>query len=553
MFKSEANPMFRSAWAEENFRRKYMHEGCETWENLARVLANDVCKGILPQSEIDYIYEIIRDMKFIPGGRYLYYAGRKAKFYNNCYLLKAEEDTREDWANLSWKAESCLMTGGGIGVDYSVYREEGRVLGRTGGLASGPIPKMRMTNEIGRFVMQGGSRRSALWATLSHEHPDVMKFIFSKDWHNMPVGNTGKTLWDIRQDDYNFPAPLDMTNISVSYGDSWLTAYQLSGNPGELFRANMLQACKTGEPGFSFNFGDKADETLRNACCEITSADDSDCCNLGSINLSRIELVEEFQEIVKVAVKFLMCGSLRSHVPYEKVAKVKEKNRRIGLGLMGIHEWLLARGYNYSVGPHLRQWLEVYRDASNKEAVATANALGMAIPAGVRAIAPTGTIGIIAGTTTGIEPLFGVAYKRRVLTRGTEWIEEYVIDDAAATLIERGHNPDKIETALDLAKDPERRISFQYDVQKYVDHAISSTINLPTWGSEYNNPDTVERMSDILAAYADGLRGFTCYPDAARGGQPLTVIPYEDAVAHFAELEAHDICEIGGKGGVCGV
>ena len=89
-------------------------------------------------------------MKFIAGGRYLYYAGKPNKFFNNCYLLRSEEDTKEDWANLSWKAESCLMTGGGIGNDYSIYRPKGEIVSRTGGVSSGTISKMKMLNEIGR-------------------------------------------------------------------------------------------------------------------------------------------------------------------------------------------------------------------------------------------------------------------------------------------------------------------------------------------------------------------------------------------------------------------
>lgn len=545
--------MFRSQWAEDVFTNKYAHEGCETWDKLARVLADDVCKGLLPTSDIDAIYELIRDMKFIPAGRYLYYAGRPAKFYNNCFLLKAEEDTREDWANLSWKSESCLMTGGGIGADYTTYREEGRTLGRTGGLASGPVPKMMMINEIGRFVMQGGSRRSAIWASLAEWHPDAWKFLRAKDWHSKPVGSTGFTYWDLKQQDFNFPAPLDMTNISLNYGDAWLARYQQSGNPGELFHANMEQACRTGEPGFSFNFGAQANETLRNACCEVSSEDDSDTCNLGSINLSRVGSIEELRQIVPLATMFLLCGSIRSAVPYEKVQHVKERNRRLGLGLLGIHEWLLARGYSYGSNPELSSWLRVYEVESDATAAYGADALHISRPKGVRAIAPTGTIGIIAGTTTGIEPLYAVAYKRRVLTRGTEWQERYVIDDAAVTLIDqKGVDPDSIETAVDLAKDPERRIKFQYEVQKYVDHAISSTINLPEWGTRHNNPDTVKTLANLLASHADGLRGFTVYPDAARGGQPLTAIAYEDALAHNAALETHDICSITSRGGVCG-
>lgn len=183
----------------------------------------------------------------------------------NCYLLRAETDTREDWADISWKAESCLLTGGGIGVDYSVYRPSTATIARTGGKASGPIPKMQMINEIGRRVMQGGSRRSAIYASLNWQHGDIDKFLVAKNWHEMPVGRTGKTLWDIKQEDFDFPAPLDMTNISVNYDTKWLLNFYKTGDVGEVFLKNVEQALTTGEPGFSFNFFEKENETLRNA------------------------------------------------------------------------------------------------------------------------------------------------------------------------------------------------------------------------------------------------------------------------------------------------
>ena len=198
-FKSNLNPMFRSKFSEDIFNHKYRHEGAETWEALSDTLVKDVCGDHMTASEQKQLAEYIRDMKFIPGGRYLYYAGRPNKFFNNCYLLRAEEDSREDWANLSWKSESCLMTGGGIGVDYSRYRAEGTPIQRTGGQASGPIPKMQMINEIGRRVMQGGSRRSAIYASLNWQHADIYKFLAAKDWQTMMVGSTGKSLWDIKQ------------------------------------------------------------------------------------------------------------------------------------------------------------------------------------------------------------------------------------------------------------------------------------------------------------------------------------------------------------------
>ena len=230
------------------------------------------------------------------------------------------------------------MTGGGIGVDYSVYREEGRVLNGTGGLSSGPIPKMQMINEIGRRVMQGGSRRSAIYASLNWQHPDVTQFLAAKNWYEMPVGNTGFTVGQVKEQDFNYIGPLDMTNISVNYDTAWLTNYWKTGEVGEVFRTNVRQALSTAEPGFSFNFFDKENETLRNACTEVTSEDDSDVCNLGSINMGRIDSLEEFTQIVELGTKFLLCGTLRAKLPYSQVYKTREKNRRLGLGLMGMHE-----------------------------------------------------------------------------------------------------------------------------------------------------------------------------------------------------------------------
>lgn len=557
-FKSNNNPMFRSKFSEDIFNHKYAHDGCETWADLAKTLVRDVCTEMSP-SDAAQLQQYITELKFIPGGRYLYYAGRPNKFFNNCYLLKAEEDTREDWANLSWKAESCLMTGGGIGVDYSVYRPAGATISRTGGQASGSVTKMNMINEIGRRVMQGGSRRSAIYASLNWKHGDIQDFLKAKDWQNMPVGSTGKSLWDIKQEDFNFPAPLDMTNISVNYDTEWLLEYWRTGEVGDVFKENVRQALKSAEPGFSFNFFDKEKETLRNACTEVTSADDSDVCNLGSINLGRVDDIEEFRNIVDLATKFLICGTLQAKLPYRAVYETREKNRRLGLGLMGMHEWLIKKGYRYEVTPELHQWLSIYKGQSDKTSREFAYYLSVSRPVANRAIAPTGSIGILAGTSTGLEPIFAVAYKRRYLKGQNRWHYQYVVDSAAQELIDMyGADPDKIESSLDLAEDYERRMMFQADVQDYVDMSISSTINLPSWGSSLNNEDKVDDFASTLASYAHRLRGFTVYPDGARGGQPLVSVPYSEAVdklgTEFEEgIETHDICDISGTGGSCGV
>ena len=558
-FKSNENPMFRSKFSEDIFKQKYAHQGCQTWADLSKTLVDDVCGDLLSKSDLDDLVQIITDLWFIPGGRYLYYAGRPSKFFNNCYLLKAEEDSREDWANLSWKSESCLMTGGGIGVDYSVYRPEGSGLSKTGGLASGPIPKMQMINEIGRRVMQGGSRRSAIYASLNWKHRDIDTFLNSKNWYDMQVGATGFSVGQIKEQDFNFPAPLDMTNISVNYDTEWLLNYWKTGEVGDVFKANVKQALSTAEPGFSFNFFDKENETLRNACTEVSSDLDSDVCTLGSCNLGRIDNLEDFEKVVTLATKFLLCGTLKAKLPYDKVYEVREKNRRLGLGLMGMHEWLIKRGSKYEVTEELHRWLRVYKSVSDATSVSCANSFSVSVPVANRAIAPTGSIGILAGTSTGVEPIFAVAYKRRYLKNGTKWHYQYVVDSAAQELIDLyGANPDNIESALDLASDYKRRIKFQADVQDYVDMSISSTINLPQWGSKENNEDTVSDFADTLASYAHRLRGFTVYPDGCRGGQPLTPVQYADAQGRLGEvfeesIETHDICDITGHGGSCGV
>lgn len=388
---------FNNPFSESIFRNKYAQGPNDTWGCLAIRVVEDVCGGNMPlmsKEDRKQLTQYIEDFKFIPAGRYLWYAGRKNHYYNNCYLLKAEYDTREEWADLTQRAVSCLMTGGGIGIDYSILRPSGKPLSRTGGLSSGPIPLMQMINEVGRGVMQGGSRRSAIYASLNWQHEDIYDFLKAKNWTPQ--------VRSLKEEDFNFPAPLDMTNISVNYDD---TVCHVSGALGDIslalkhnsiFLENCKQALKTGEPGFSFNFGDKQNETLRNACCEVTSEDDSDVCNLGSINISNIQSIDEFTSVVTLASKFLVCGTLRADLPYDKVYKIREKNRRLGLGLMGIHAWLLKRGQNYEVTPELHKWLKVYKDESERAANEHCNHLYISKPVAYRAIAPTGTIGILA-------------------------------------------------------------------------------------------------------------------------------------------------------------
>lgn len=856
-------------FAETIMHQKYSQTkqdgGKETWEEIAQRVSKKVLKCISPKkSLVDSVEKMIAERKFMPGGRYLYAAGRPFHQVQNCLLLRAE-DSREGWADLMQKSTMALMTGAGIGVVYSDVRGEGKPIRKTGGTSTGPLALMQMLNEAGRGIMQGGSRRSAIWAGLHWNHPDVHKFIQIKNWSPEVVA--------MKEKDYNFPAKMDGTNISVILDDDFFEAYNNEKDPQHslaqgVYWAVVNQMLKTAEPGFSVDTGANRKENLRNACVsgeteiltrcgyaridslvgkkvdvwngfewsqvepkvtgtdrdmvtvhlssgqslrctpehtfwlstdyrgstksvaakdleigdkmiktqmpivyegrdfadaytqgfvsgdgmddyhhfslydtkymcekrlnvsigsedvargrkyarvlfdklpktfvptewnlssrinwlaglldsdgtelkeggaqigsvdrafllniqkmlttmgvvskvtlgtkagyrplpdgrggtrdylckdayrlligsvqmqdlkalglkcerlafdkqpqrdasqfvkviaveesgredtvycfnepkrhlgcfdgvvtgqctEVTSEDDSDICNLGSINMAEIKSLEEMKEVVELATTFLLAGTIYSDVPYPRVDQVRRKNRRLGLGLMGLHEWLLKNGKPYGPDKDLEEYLKIYA-TSTEVAKRIAKELEISAPVKTRAIAPTGTIGIIAETTTGIEPIFCVAYKRRYL-KGNVVNYQYVIDPCAQRLIDSGVSPDKIEDAYILAENVERRVEFQHWLQKYVDHSISSTVNLPAWGSELNNDNKVREFGNMLMKYLPGLRGITCYPDGARGGQPLTPVKYSTAIKHVGEIfsEQADVCDIT-KGGSCG-
>lgn len=542
-----------SAFARTVMEHKYSHvvndNQKEDWSDIAYRVTKHVLGAVGQQKSAlaKRIQELISSRVFMPGGRYLYACGRPFHQVQNCLLLRAE-DSREGWSELMQKASMALMTGAGIGVDYSAIRAEGKPIRKTGGFATGPVALMQMVNEAGRGIMQGGSRRSAIWAGLKWSHPDIHKFIVLKNW--IPEVRA------LKEKDFNFPATMDGTNISVQLDDEFFKAYNnekhaLHSQAHQVYWTTIRQMLKTGEPGFSIDTGKNSNETLRNACTEVTSEDDSDICNLGSINMARIDSLEQMTEAVELSTAFLLAGTVYSDVPYSKVDLVRTKNRRLGLGLMGLHEWLLKRGLRYEASEELAKYLAVYT-RSDYFAAQYASKWDLSAPVKTRAIAPTGTIGIVAETTTGIEPIFCAAYKRRYL-KGSVWNFQYVVDPTAKRIVDSGVAPEKIEDAYTLAEDVERRLAFQAWVQTSVDHSISSTINLPSWGSELNNDSRVQEFGKMLLKYLPGLRGITVYPDGARGGQPLTPISYKTAMKHIGEvfIENADICDLT-KGGSCG-
>jgi len=536
------NGGFDSKLAHTVFLQKYSMNGLETWEDTCKRVVKYVTRQYLSAEIQNELYDAMVSKKFIPAGRYLYSAGRPKHQVFNCFLMKSM-DSREGWAKLLHDATSVLMLGGGVGVDYSDVRAEGAVIKGTGGLATGPIALMNIMNETGRGIMAGGSRRSALMALLSWKHGDVFKFMESK--------NHSEELKALKEKDFTFPLSLDGTNISVSYDTEFFIAikdrkHPLHKHAKKVWEMNCLQAFSTAEPGMSFDYlNDK--NSLRNPCAEAISDTNNDRCNLGTVWLPKIKDKDELARITYLGTQFLLCGGLYTDSPLEEVERVGRENNRIGLGLGGFHEWLMERGYGYEVGPELHQWLNIFERESDAAAYIESNVLDVNLPKSKRAIAPNGTLGLMAGTTSGIEPLFAKAYMRRYLD-GTVWKAQYVVDGVVKRLLDKGTPMEVIQDSADITF--KQRVKFQADVQQYIDMGISSTCNLPSWGSETNNEETLKTYSKLLLKYAPRLRGFTCYPDGCRGGQPLVRVSLEEALAHegliFEEKEHSCV------NGVCG-
>lgn len=551
---------FESEFAHTVFKGKYPFTPDEEWEGCASRVGSNVFTGLhnAPRGHrivsddqlLDGIIGGIAQRDFIPGGRYLYGSGRPFHQVNNCLLLRAE-DSREGWGKLKEHTMLALMTGAGIGVYYGDVREMNAPIKRTGGVSSGPVALMRSVNEDGRAAVQGGDRRCAVWAGLPWWHPDIFDFIKVKDWP--------KWLRDQKDKDWSVAAPMDSTNISVCLDDEFFEAYHdvthaQHAHAQKVYWTTINKMVTTGEPGFSIDLGAKRDEVLRNACTEITSSDDSDVCNLGSLVLPRFEKPVDFGKAVRSAVLFLTAGSLYSDVSYDKVAEVREKNRRLGLGLIGVHEFCLRHGVKYGTDDSfavLEPYMQEY-DRALEYAWDWQDKLGISRSVAATAVAPNGTIGIVAESTPSGDPLFSAARLRVVITAspaGDVHTEHVVVDPVAKRLVEEGIDPDTIEDAYSLALYPERRLAMQAYLQSHVDQAVSSTVNLP-----YVMEDKTEQKSfgNTLMDYLPKLRGVTAYPDGARAGQPLKACDLRWALEHEGQTRIEGIEETC-REGICGV
>jgi ribonucleoside-diphosphate reductase alpha chain len=269
--------------------------------------------------------------------------------------------------------------------------------------------------------------------------------------------------------------------------------------------------------------------------------------------LPRFESPEEFGEACRDMALFLTAGSVYSDVPYEKVADVRDSNRRLGLGLIGVHEFLMKQGVRYGT-PEAFEVLEPYMveyARTLEYAHAWQDRLGLSRSLGATAIAPNGTIGIIAESTPSADPLFSAAEVRNVKVaghRGDTYERHVVVDPVAARLVREGVDPRLIEDAATLSMFPERRLAQQAFLQRYTDHAISSTLNLPGVITETGE---LLDFGETFMEYLPQLRGITVYPDGARAGQPRNPVDLEWALEREGTMleSVEEIC----AGGVCGV
>lgn len=584
--KSPVPAPFEQQFAYDIFTQRYAFNEAEDWAGLSHRVSSYVMGALYSTPgarrarvgimEIDTaterVYNLHSRRQFIAGGRYLYATGRDFNQVNNCVLLNCP-DSREGWATTSMQSEMALMTGAGIGVYYGELRPGGSGISRTGGVSSGPLSKMQQVNETGRAIISGGNRRSAIWAGLPWFHNDIFEFIKIKDWV--------EEVKALKAKDWTFPAPMDMTNISVSLDDAFFAAIEgdevsavaalLEDAPEWLHKQGVSRApdggpwsqwaqkvydaavghmLRHGEPGFSVDRGDKRKEKLRNACTEITSADDSDVCNLGSLVLPRFESPQQFEEAVRYAVLFLTGGSLYSQVPYGKVGVVREQNRRLGLGLIGVHEFLLKQGVKYGTDEAfevLEPYMQAY-DRALEYAIDWQDRLGISRSVGATAIAPNGTIGVLSESTPSADPMFSSAEIREVknaLHHGNDTYQTHVVvDPVAYRLVQQGVDPKLIEDAYTVPY--ERRIAQTAYLQQYVDHAISGTVNLPY---TMERDAEVHDFSTALMKHLPDLRGITVYPDGARAGQPRTSVPLDWALEQQGRVLETDDATC--AGGVC--
>jgi len=538
-------------------KERYLAPG-ETKEQMFRRVANTVAEIDYRQDAIklsDEFYDMMVNGDFLPNSPTLMNAGRDG-ILSACFVLPVEDSMESIFETIKNTA-LIHKQGGGTGFSFSRLRPKGDIVKSTNGVASGPVSFMKVFDAATEAVKQGGKRRGANMGCLRVDHPDILEFIKCKE-------NTSQIT--------NF-------NISVALTDDFMTALEqgkdyplINPRTGEetgklsaerVFNTICQQAWLTGEPGAIFIDEMNRHNTTPNAGmfeatnpCGEQNLLPYESCNLGSINIGNMVIgkkidFKKLEKTVKLAVRFLDNVIDVNEYILEEIEEATLSNRRIGLGVMGFADMLIKMGIPYNSKQGIRTAEEVMGFINNtawqqsvelaKEKHVFYNWRGQYFNwakvrnATVTTIAPTGTISMIAGCSSGIEPLFAIAYKHNVLSGSFE-VNKLFMETAkergfySDDLIERiikNHGsvqglkgvPDDVQRLFVTAHDisPKWHVDIQAAFQKYTDNAVSKTINLP-------NDATVEDVKEAyLRAHETGCKGITVYRDGSRRGQPLEV------------------------------
>lgn len=534
------------------------------------------------RSEEDF-YELLSSLQFLPNSPTLMNAGAPLGQLSACFVLPVDDSMADIFDSLRLMA-LIQQSGGGTGFSFSRLRPKGDLVKSTGGTASGPVSFMRIFDCATDNIRQGGRRRGANMGVLRIDHPDVGEFIDAKrdgrsfSNFNLSVGVTDEFM----------EAVLSGRTIDLVHPT---TKTPLRSVPAsELFAAIADAAWATGDPGVIFlDAVNRANPTPEVGAIEATNPCGEvpllpyEACNLGSLNLSRMVRRDgngysvdwaKLAQSTKVAVRFLDDVIDVSRWPDPRIARMVRANRKIGLGVMGFAELLILLEIPYGSRASVQLAGELMAFVSEQSLAASRQlaagrgsfpnwtrsvfaASGVPVRNATRtSIAPTGTIGLIAGTSAGIEPLFALVYRRQHVLDGQtllevnplfeQYAERYGLDrQALARALTRcgsltdvpGLSPEVrrlVRTALEIS--PEEHLQIQAAFQQHVDNAVSKTVNLP-------QSATADTVADVYRrAWESGLKGVTVYRYGSKDQQVLQ-LGAEDSPQqheHFARCDPED-------------